>query len=252
MGATTNTPTSAISTLMKWQRTLYAGTEIHPRIHNLAREVPHSGIPSWVLQDLLLSSRAMYFDAHVEVVSGHHTGVYLRFESIARFPRLLSVIARDMAEWVATTFRRDPLVGLIAPESDARLLAERLVESLAEVMPLRLVLTAFDRSTGRIGTEIPQGTIREGDRFVSLNDVTTRGTCVSKLGKLITDQGGHLAGMMVFARRDSGQFPLMEELVARYPFYYAADLMMPQWQPEECPLCQSGRPMISLMDITAL
>ncbi len=252
MGAATNTPSSAVATLMRSQRKLYAGTEIHPRIHNLAREAPHSGISSWVLQDLLLSSRAIYFDAHVEVVSGHHTGVYLRFESIARYPKLLTIIARDMAEWVATTFRRDPLAGLISPDSDARLLAERLVESLAEVMPLRLVLTAFDRSTGRIGTEIIQGTIGKGDRLVSLNDVTTRGMCVSKLGKVITDQGGDLAGMMVFARRDSGQFPLMEELVASLPFYYAADLMMPQWQPEECPLCQSGRPLISWRDIPAL
>ena len=56
------------------------------------------------------------------------------------------------------------------------------------------------------------GQIRRGERFLVLNDVTTRGQCVNKLGKVVTDHGGVLAGMMVFARRDSGQFPLMDEL----------------------------------------
>ena len=89
------------------------------------------------------------------------------------------------------------------------------------------------------------GTIRTGERFVVLNDVTTRGNCVSKLGKVVTEHGGVVAGMLVFARRDSGQFPLMGELTAKYPFYYTADLDMPQWQPEDCPLRKKKEPLLS-------
>lgn len=75
--------------------------------------------------------------------------------------------------------------------------------------------------------------------------MTTRGNCVSKLGNVVTDHGGILAGMMVFARRDSGQFPLVQELVRQYPFYYAADLDMPQWEPDQCPLCKAKKPLLS-------
>ena len=76
--------------------------------------------------------------------------------------------------------------------------------------------------------------------------------CVSKLGKVITDHGGQLAGMIVFARRDSGQFPLMDELTAQLPFYYGADLMMPQWEANECPLCPLGLPVFSWKDMPDL
>jgi orotate phosphoribosyltransferase len=58
--------------------------------------------------------------------------------------------------------------------------------------------------------------------------------------------------MMVFARRDSGQFPLMNELIARHPFYYTMDLDMPQWEPAHCPLCSAKNPLLSWKDMPAL
>jgi orotate phosphoribosyltransferase len=75
---------------------------------------------------------------------------------------------------------------------------------------------------------------------------------VSKLGQVITENGGLLAGMMVFARRDSGQFPLMNELIARHPFYYTVDLDMPQWEPRNCPLCRMSKPLLSWRDMPEL
>lgn len=249
MIASTKQSMSAIRALVASHRKLYAGSEIDAKLHSMMRVVPHSKLSSWDIQNILRMARAVFFDMHVEVVSGHHTGTYLRFESVARFPEFITLIARDMADWISSTYRHDPLVGLVSTASDARLIAERVVELLADVMPLRLVLTPFCRDTGKIGTEIAQEAIRKGERFVSLNDVTTRGMCVSKLGKVITDHGGHLVGMMVFARRDSGQFSLMDELTARLPFYYAADLMMPQWEPGECPMCHAGLPLLSWKDM---
>jgi orotate phosphoribosyltransferase len=96
------------------------------------------------------------------------------------------------------------------------------------------------------------GTIRGGDRFIVLNDVTTRGNCVSKLGKVVVDHGGIIAGMMVFARRDSGQFPLVDQLAVTYPFYYTTDLDMPQWEAPSCPLCKKGIPLVSWRDVPEL
>ena len=56
----------------------------------------------------------------------------------------------------------------------------------------------------------------------------------------------------LFARRDSGQFPLMNELVAQHPFYYTTDLDMPQWEPANCPLCRMNRPLLSWKDMPEL
>jgi orotate phosphoribosyltransferase len=197
-------------------------------------------------------SRSVFFDTHVEVVSGHHTGIYLRFESIARFPGLVRLLAQDMAAWIKRTFRHEPIAGIVTTASAAEVLARGIAEYLQDTMPLRVAVTPYSYETGRIGTDISSGATKAGERFLALNDVTTRGNCVSKLGKVITDNGGRLAGMMVFARRDCGQFPLLNELIEHHPFYYATDLDMPQWEPANCPLCAMNKPLLSWKDMPEL
>lgn len=252
-GPATAQPSQAqLQALIDRHHRLYDSQEIDPTLERIIRDVPFAKLSSWDIHRILRTSRAVYFDTHVEVVSGHHTATYLRFESIARTSQFLTVIARDMADWLFQTFKETGLVGIVTTRSDAYLLAERVVDLLYERMRLRLVATPFDRETGRIGTEITPGAIRTGERFVSFNDVTTRGMCVSKLGKVVTDHGGRLAGMMVFARRDSGQFPLMEELTSHFPFYCCADLEMPQWEPSACPLCKQNVPLLSWRDLPEL
>jgi orotate phosphoribosyltransferase len=238
-----------LAELIERQRTLYDSPAIDSRLKGIIRDFSGSKLSDWDIHRILRTSRSVFFDAHVEMVSGHHTATYLRFESIARFPQLITLIARDMADWIRQTYHHDPIDGIVATASEARLLSERAAELLHGKMRLRVVLTPFNRATGRIGTDVATGAIRQGERFVALNDVTTRGNCVSKLGGVITDHGGVLAGMMVFARRDNGQFPLVEELTTKFPFYYTADLGMPQWEPSACPLCQTPMPLLSWKDL---
>ncbi len=252
MPSTAKSSESATRELVERQRTLYEGSEIELRLEHLIRDTPHPTLSPWDIQRLLRTSRAIYFDSHVEVVSGHHTDVYLRFESIARFPDLITLIASNMAEWILETFRHDPPAGIVTTSSDARLLAERTSDLLAAQLPLRVILTPFDHQTGKIGTDIGSGVVAAGERFLSLNDVTTRGMCVNKLGNVVTDHGGRLAGMMVFARRDSGQFPLMDELRTTYPFYFSVDLDMPQWEASDCHLCREKKPLVSWRDLPQL
>src|SRR5439155_23672657 len=97
--------------------------------------------------------------------------------------------------------------------------------------------------------EVGRGAIKRGERLRAVNDVTARGNCVRTLGSVVTARGGVLAGMMVFARGGSGQFPLMGELTAKHPFYYTADLDMPQWEPKACPLCGAKKPLLSWRDM---
>lgn len=238
-----------LTALSERHRTLYDGREIDARIENIIRAFPQSKLSEWDLLRILRTSRSVLFDTHVEVVSGHHTATFLRFESIARVPQLIRLIARDMADWIYRAYQENPVVGVVAPASEAQHLAETVADLLHDRMRLRVVLTPFDHNTGKIGMDIMTGAIRTGERFLALNDVTTRGNCVSKLGKVITDHGGMLAGRLVFARRDSGQFPLMAELTAQLPFYYTADLTMPQWEPDQCPLCVNKQPLLSWRDM---
>lgn len=242
----------AVAELVQRQRALYEGPAIDDRLKTIIRDGAHTALMGRDVLRVLRTSRSVFFDSHVEVVSGHHTATYLRFDSVARFPELIKLVARDMADWIGRTFQQDPITGIVTTASAARLLAEGVADLLHNRMRLRVTLTPYSDETGRIGTDIAVGGIKPGERFLALNDVTTRGNCVSKLGKVITDHGGLLAGMLVFARRDSGQFPLMNELLVQHPFYYTTDLDMPQWEPAECPLCRLNQPLLSWRDMPEL
>lgn len=235
----------ALVELVNRHRALYDGPAIEAKLKPLVRVGSHTQLTHGEILRVLRISRSVFLDTHVEVVSGHHTGIYLRFESIARFPELIKLLAQDMAEWIRRTFHHDPVTGIVATTSAAEVLAQGVADQLHDTMRLRVTLTPYSCETGRIGTDLKIGTIKPGERFLAFNDVTTRGNCVSKLGKVITDNGGLLAGMMVFARRDSGQFPLMNELVAQQPFYYTTDLDMPQWELANCPLCRMNTHLLS-------
>jgi len=247
-----STVEQVLAEVMERHRELYGGSMIDAKLRTMIRAGAHTNLTEEDVLHILRSSRSVFFDTHVEVVSGHHTATYLRFESIAHVPDLIQQIAGDMARWIRRTFERHPILGLVATSSAAKRLAEEISVGLRNAMQLQIALTPYSCETGRIGTDIAVGAIKAGVRFVALNDVTTRGNCVKKLGKVITDSGGLLAGMMVFARRDSGQFPLMNELIAQYPFYYTTDLDMPQWEPTHCPLCRAGKPLLLWKDIPAL
>jgi orotate phosphoribosyltransferase len=235
----------ALDGLVQWHRALYDGPEIDPKLKGIIRDAPPSKLSDWDIHRMLRTARSVFFDTHIELVSGHHTATYLRFESIAGCPPLIQLIARDMADWVLHRYTKGELSGIISTASSAHLLAEAVADLVRPHMRLSVVLTPYDEKTGKIGTEVATGTIHPDDAVLVLNDVTTRGNCVSKLGKVVTDHKGTIAGMMVFARRDSGQFPLVDELIEKYPFYYTADLDMPQWEPQHCPRCQDGMPLFT-------
>lgn len=242
----------ALEELIRRHLALYEGPDIEAKLKAIVRPGPHSRCSLGDLLAIFRLSRSIFFETHVETVSGHHTATYLRFESIARFPDLIALIAGDIADWIDRTFRDQPLAGIVATTSAAQTLAVAIAEHLGERKSLRLTFTPYNSETGRIGTDIASGTIHTGERFLSLNDVTMRGQCVRKLGNVVTDHGGGLAGMAVFARRDSGQFPLMDELMSTYPFYYTVDLLMPQWEPADCPLCRQDSPLLSWREMPAL
>lgn len=249
----THSPTAhALQELRDRQRRLYEGRDIDATLAGIIRDFPASKLDDWDILRILRTSQSVFFDTHVEMVSGHHTATYLRFESIARIPQLITVIARDMGDFIARLHEKRPVMGLVTTDSDARLLAEQVAALLSPKIRLRVVVTPYSRETGKIGTDVITGQVRPGERFLVLNDVTTRGQCVSKLGNVVTGHGGIVAGIMVFARRDSGQFPLMEELSGTQPFYYTADLLMPQWDPSACPLCKEEKALFSWRDMPEL
>jgi len=245
-------PEKRLAQVIDDHRLLYADPTVETKLRQLIDVSPHSFLTESELIELFRRTQSIFFNTHLEVASGHHTGTYLRFESIAHFPNRIDIIVQDMANWVSELDKDQKVHGIMVPNSDARLLAEGIANRLKNQVPLRVVAAPFDPTTGRIGTDVPPENIQKGEHFIAFNDVTARGNCVNKLGQIVTDRGGTVVGMMVFARRDSGQFPFMDELTAQYPFYYSVGLDMPQWEQSECSLCRLGEELLSWRDMPLL
>src|SRR5437660_12315175 len=147
----------ALKAMLDWHHQLYDGPAIDPKLKGIIRDAPYSKLSDWDIHRMLRTSRSVFFDTHVEVVSGHHTATSLRFASIARFPQLVRLIVRDMADWVRQTYQKNPIVGIVATASEARLLADGVAALLKSEMPVRVVLTPYSPETGKIGTDVRPG-----------------------------------------------------------------------------------------------
>ena len=91
------TAEQALTELVHRHRELYNGSAIEAKLDRIIRDGRHTELTGWDVLRILRTSQSVFFDTHVEVVSGHHTATYLRFESIARFPQLIRLLARDLA-----------------------------------------------------------------------------------------------------------------------------------------------------------
>ena len=150
----TDSPTShALQELHDRHQRLYEEPDIDVKLADIIREFPASKLNEWDILRILRTSQSVFFDTHVEVVSGHHTATYVRFESIARIPQLITVIARDMTDWIVRLHEKRPVVGLVTTDSDARVLAERIAELLFPKIRFRIITTPYNRQTGKIGTQ---------------------------------------------------------------------------------------------------
>src|SRR5713101_4387397 len=122
----------ALAELVQRHRELYNGPAIDGKLETIIRDGSHTELTGWDILRVLRTSRSVFFNSHVEVVSGHHTATYLRFESIAAFPQLIRLIARDMADWILRRYPNGELEGIVATASAAEVLAEAVADVVRE------------------------------------------------------------------------------------------------------------------------
>src|SRR5512139_3640860 len=154
----------ALAEVVDRHRALYQELVIDARLRSIIRPGLHTNLTEKDVFHILRASRSVFFDTHVEVVSGHHTATYFRFDSIARFPELIRQVACDMADWIRHRFQQDLIMGLVATSSAAEQLAEGVAAELRDTMRLNVALTPYSCETGRIGTDVTVGAVKPGDR----------------------------------------------------------------------------------------
>jgi orotate phosphoribosyltransferase len=176
--------------------------------------------------DLFRKSGAL-LEGHFRLSSGLHSGRYLQSALVLQHPEFASALG----ERIATATRHlDPTVvlspalgGIVIGQEAGRALGVRAI--FAERQEGKLVL--------RRGF-----TLSRDDRVLVVEDVITTGGSTRETVEVAAAAGATVSGAAAIIDRGGNSATL------GLPFFALVQLEVPTYQPEACPLCAKGDPVV--------
>ena len=177
------------------------------------------------LLDLYRRSGAL-LEGHFRLTSGLHSSGYLQCALVLQHPPHAEALGRAIAERTrdlrATVVLSPALGGVVIGHEVARALGVRAI--FAERQDGALML--------RRGF-----VVGESDRVLVVEDVLTTGGSTRETMQVAKAAGGHVVGAASIVNRSTGT-PL------DVPYVALLDLALPVYEPDTCPLCAQGLPVV--------
>lgn len=176
--------------------------------------------------DLFRESHAL-LEGHFRLSSGLHSGAYLQCALVLQHPRHAEALGRALAAHAAradvTAVLSPALGGVIIGHEVARALNVRAIfaERLESALTLR---RGFSLSSA--------------DRVFIIEDVVTTGGSTRETMAVAREQGANVVGAGAIIDRSGGKSTL------DVPFHALATLTVETYEPERCPLCAAGKPIV--------
>ena len=178
------------------------------------------------LLDLFRKSGAL-LEGHFRLTSGLHSTGYLQSALILQHPAQAEALGRSLAERVAdldaTVVLSPALGGIVIGHEVARALGIRAV--FAERQDGALMLRR-----GFI--------LAETDRVLVVEDVLTTGTSTRETMQVAAAAGGRVIGAAAIVDRSGGSATFT------VPFHSLVSVTIPTFEPDTCPQCAQGLPVI--------
>jgi len=178
------------------------------------------------LLDLFRRSGAL-LDGHFRLTSGLHSSGYLQCALVLQHPQSAESLGRALADHAAdlraTAVLSPALGGIVIGQEVGRALGIRAL--FAERQDGQLML--------RRGF-----TLSERDRVLVVEDVLTTGGSTRETMEVAKAAGAQVVGAASIVDRSSGsiQFDV--------PFNALLDVALPTYEPDKCPLCAQGLPVV--------
>ena len=176
--------------------------------------------------DLFRKSGAL-LEGHFRLSSGLHSTGYLQCALVLQHPALAEALARviaaKMRDQRPTVVLSPALGGVVIGQEVARALGVRAIfaERQDGVLMLRRGFM-----------------LSESDRVLVIEDVLTTGGSTRETMQVATASGGRVVGAASIVDRSGGTASF------DVPFESLLDIAIPTYQPEACPLCAQGLPVV--------
>jgi orotate phosphoribosyltransferase len=174
----------------------------------------------------ILKECGAFLEGHFLLSSGLHSPAYVQCAQLLQHPGRAGLICAALADqWKDE--RPDVVVG---PALGGILVAYEVARALGA----RALFT--ERKDGVM--ELRRGfTVEKNDRILVTEDIVTSGKSAREAIDAIRKAGGNVIGMAAIGNRNSGNpFDL--------PFKFLVPFEFPVYQPDDCPLCTGGEPLV--------
>ena len=166
-------------------------------------------------------------EGHFRLTSGLHSAGYLQSALVLQHPREAEACGAALTEQLrglgAQVVLSPALGGIVIGQEVARALGVRAV--FAERQDGRLVL--------RRGF-----TLEPGEKVLVVEDVVTTGGSTRETIDVARAAGAVVVGAAAIIDRSGGQQRL------DVPFHALAEVSLPTYEPDSCPLCLAGQPVV--------
>lgn len=175
-----------------------------------------------------LAKVGAYLSGHFLLSSGLHSPQYLQCALYLADPRS----AAWAGEKLAALLGREPVDFVVSPALGGVIIGHEVARALG----VRFFFT--ERQDGRM--QFRRGfALEPGQRVVVVEDVVTTGSSTREVMGVVEEQGGIVVGVGCIVNRSGDANPFRP-----LPFAALLEVTIPTFDPQSCPLCQQGLPLV--------
>ena len=181
------------------------------------------------VKDLLVKTNAI-MNGHFLLTSGLHSPHYVEKFNVLQHPKYTQQLCEAMAE----KFKDANIETVVGPMTGGILLAHETGKALG-------TRAIFTERVDNVMT-LKRFRINPGERCIIAEDVVTTGVSSLETKRVIEENGGICVGIACVVDRTRAEAPSPIPIVAS-----ALKLDLPNYAPEECPICKEGKlPLVHL------
>jgi orotate phosphoribosyltransferase len=180
----------------------------------------------------LFRGTGAYLEGHFRLTSGLHSGEYLQCALVLQYPNHAETLGRLLASELRAKLGRDVEL-VVSPALGGLIIGHEVARALGA----RFLFTERDAATKQMA--LRRGfTVTPGEAAVVIEDVITTGGSTHDVVEVLREAGAEVVGAGSIIDRSGGQADVGVPRVA------LATLQVAVYQPEDCPQCRAGIPVV--------